>query len=259
MVDPKQRFSNRVENYSRYRPSYATAILELLAAECGLTPEAVIADVGSGTGIMTKLFLENGNTVVAVEPNAAMRQAAEEFLADYPNFLSVAAEAEATTLAAASADFVVAAQSFHWFDHERARHEFVRILKPNGWVVLVWNERRIASTPFIAGYEELVRGYSTDYSAVDHRKVTVEVLHNFFMPDEFESRALEYSQTLDFDGLKGRLLSSSYAPLAGHSKYPDMLHSLRMLFDAYQVDGQVKIEYDTEVYYGHLHRRLHTA
>lgn len=147
MTDPTQRFSSRVENYSRYRPSYPRQVLELLFEECGLTAASIIADIGSGTGIMTRLFLENGNQVFAVEPNREMRQEAEWNLASYSHFVSVDATAEATTLRAGSVDFVVAAQAFHWFDREKVRPEFVRILKPEGWVVLVWNDRRPDSTP----------------------------------------------------------------------------------------------------------------
>src|SRR5215469_5965610 len=132
-MDSTKRFSNRVENYTKYRPSYPKEeMLVLLSGECGLTSASVIADVGSGTGIMTRIFLENGNQVFAVEPNPEMRHAAEQVLAAYPRFVSVPATAEATTLPAETADFVVAAQAFHWFDRERVRREFVRILKPGG-------------------------------------------------------------------------------------------------------------------------------
>ena len=253
--DPRERFTDRVENYARYRPSYPPEILQLLAAECGLTPESVVADIGSGTGIMTKLFLENGNRVFAVEPNQAMREAAEKFLSAYPSAVSVSAEAEATSLDSESCDFVVAAQAFHWFDRYRARTEFLRILKPEGWVVLVWNTRQDEATPFMAAYEQLVRDYSADYSETNHRRVTEEVLRAFFARDEFESRTLYYNQALDFAAAKGRLLSSSYAPLPGTAEYEPMLQSLRSLFDAHQADGMVQMAYQTEVYFGHLHER----
>jgi ubiquinone/menaquinone biosynthesis C-methylase UbiE len=256
MMDSTQRFSNRVENYTKYRPSYPKEMLSLLAGECGLTPAAIIADVGSGTGIMTRIFLENGNQVFAVEPNSEMRRAAEQILAVYPHFISVTASAEATTLPAGTADFVVAAQAFHWFDRDQARLEFVRILKPDGWVVLVWNERRAASTPLQSEYEQLLRKYSTDYANVDHRNITGEILHAFFLPDEFKLQTLSYSQTLNFEELKGRLLSSSYSPLPGEPNCESMLEDLRAIFDAHQIHGQVAFEYDTQLFYGHLHPRV---
>lgn len=253
MADPKQRFSSRAENYSKYRPSYPTEIIELLARECALTPASVIADVGSGTGIMTRLFLDNGNRVLAIEPNAEMRQAAEQLLASYPNFVSISASAEATTLADHSADLVLAAQAFHWFDRGQARREFVRILKLGGWVVLVWNERKVGVTPFLIDYEQMLHEYATDYAAVDHRRMDDDVMRAFFMPDEFKMRSLQNSQTFDFAGLKGRLLSSSYTPEPGHANHDAMLRRLRDIFDAHQANGQVTIEYDTQVYFGHLH------
>jgi SAM-dependent methyltransferase len=252
-MDSTKRFSNRVENYTKYRPSYPKEeMLGILASECGLTSASVIADIGSGTGIMTRIFLENGNRVFAVEPNPEMRHAAEQLLAAYPRFVSIPAAAEATTLQAGVADFVVAAQAFHWFDRDQARREFIRIRKPGGWVVLVWNERRDSSTPLLADYEQLLRTYSVDYASVNHRNVTSEVLRSFFAPDEFMSRTLSYAQTLDFEGVKGRLLSSSYSPLPGDPGFEPMLEGLRALFDAYQTDGHVSMEYDTQLYYGHL-------
>src|SRR5581483_4013685 len=136
-----QRFSSRVNDYVLYRPGYPAQILELLKTECGLTGDSEIADIASGTGIFTRMLLENGNRVFGVEPNDDMRKAGESFLASYRNFTSVAGTAEATTLADHSVDFVTAAQAAHWFHRERARKEFVRILRPGGWTVLIWNER----------------------------------------------------------------------------------------------------------------------
>ena len=252
MTDPTQRFSSRVENYSRYRPSYPRQVLELLFEECGLTAASIIADIGSGTGIMTRLFLQNGNQVFAVEPNREMRQEAEWNLASKAHFVSVDATAEATTLRAGSVDFVVAAQAFHWFDREKVRPEFVRILKPEGWVVLVWNDRRPDSTPFLADYEELLREYTIDYATVNHRQVDAEALRTFFAPDQCATKTFPYQQTLDFEGVRGRLLSSSYSPEPGHPDYEAMLDRLREIFDRHQVGGQITMEYDTEVTCGHL-------
>src|SRR5882724_9726235 len=147
--DATQRFSSRVDNYVRYRPGYPSEVLELLKAECGLKPNTVIADIASGTGILTRMLLENGNPVFGVEPNPEMRKAGEQLLTGYPGFTSVAGGAEATTLDDHSVDIITAAQAAHWFDRERARSEFVRILVPGGWTVLLWNERDTDSTPFL--------------------------------------------------------------------------------------------------------------
>src|ERR1700733_12890817 len=150
------RFSDRVDNYIRYRPGYPPQVLETLKLECGLKPEHPIADIASGTGIWTRLLLENGNNVIGVEPNAEMRQAAERLLTVFPNFTRVAATAESTALPNHSLDFVTAAQAAHWFNRQQARQEFVRILKPSGWLVLLWNERLTDSTPFLRDYEQLL-------------------------------------------------------------------------------------------------------
>jgi SAM-dependent methyltransferase len=252
MIDSTQRFSKRVDNYVKYRPGYPQAVIELFAAECGLTPEALIADVGSGTGLLSKLFLNNGNRVLGVEPNREMREAGERLLADAPGFTSVDGTAEATTLATSSVDFVTAGQAFHWFDRARARVEFARILKPRGWVALVWNERRTAKNLFLAGYERLLTTYGNDYAQVNHTLIDPGVIDGFFAPSAWSARKFDNLQIFDFDGLKGRLLSSSYSPEPDQPSYQPMLDALKALFDAHQRDGRVAFEYDTTVYYGQL-------
>ena len=255
MSDPLTRFSNRSDNYAKFRPGYPAGVIEILKDDCGLTETSVIADIGSGTGILSELFLQNGNSVVAIEPNAAMREVAERLLQRYEKFRSIKAAAEATTIETASVDFVTAAQAFHWFDRAQAKREFARILKPEGWVVLIWNERRLDSTVFLRAYEDLVLRYGTDYEKVRHEKVTGEIAE-FFSPESFELQTLENAQHFDFESLKGRLLSSSYAPDQGHPKFAPMLEGLKGIFDANQHDGIVSFEYETKVYYGHLHHSI---
>jgi SAM-dependent methyltransferase len=249
--DSTRRFSSRVENYVRYRPAYPPAVLDLLKSDCGLTSASVIADVASGTGIFTRMLLENGNRVFGVEPNTEMRKAGEEFLRSYPHFTGVAGTAEATTLAGHSVDFVTAAQAAHWFDREKARVEFIRIGKPRGWTVLLWNERRTGSTPFLVAFEQLLVEYGTDYQDVRSERTTQQI-ETFFSPVRFQVKTFDYQQEFDYPALEGRLLSSSYTPQAGHDKHAPMLRELRRLFDAHQVDGRVAFEYDTRVYYGQL-------
>ncbi len=251
-MDPTERFSNRVENYINFRPGYPQEVAGLLESECGLTRSSVIADVGSGTGILSEMFLKIGCSVFGVEPNAEMRRAGERLLAGYSGFTSVAATAEASTLADKSVDFVTAGQAFHWFKHNQSRDEFARILKPGGWVVLIWNSRRDASTPFLAAYEDLLKRYGTDYEMLRHRNIGHEELRAFFAPNSFTERTFENSQQFDFEGLTGRLLSSSYAPASGHPNHEPMVRALHEIFDRHQEGGKVCFEYDTEVYYGRL-------
>ncbi len=150
-------FTRLVENYIKYRPGYPQAIIDLLQRECSLTTKAIIADIGSGTGLLTELFLRNGHQVFGIEPHPAMRAAAQHLLQGYPRFTSIAATAEATTLADHSVDVVDAEQAFHWFDRERARREFARILVPKGWVVLAWNDQRTTGIPFLVALERFGR------------------------------------------------------------------------------------------------------
>jgi ubiquinone/menaquinone biosynthesis C-methylase UbiE len=252
MTDSTTRFSNRVDAYIRYRPGYPREIIPLLERECGLTAEALVADVGSGTGILSEIFLEHGNRVYGVEPNREMREAGERLLSGYPGFVSVEGRAEATTLADASGDLVTAGQAFHWFDRPVTRREFVRILRPGGWVVLVWNVRRKETTPFLRAYERLLLTYSVDYEVVDHDKVTDAVIAEFFRPSTVTLRSFENRQVFDYAGLEGRLLSSSYVPEAGHPNHAPMLGALRSIFVAHQEDGTVRFDYDTKVYFSHL-------
>ena len=251
VTDPTQRFSSRVGNYVRFRPGYPSAVVDLLRKECGLTSSTVIADVASGTGIFTRVLLENSNRVYGIEPNAEMRKAGEKFLGAYSNFTSVEGTAEATTLADDSVDLVTAAQAAHWFDRPKARHEFMRILKPGGWTVLLWNERRLDSTPFLREFERLLLSYGTDYQRVRHEQTTKEI-ETFFEPSPFKVRTFHYQQEFDYPGLEGRLLSSSYTPQSDDGAYRPMLEELRRLFDAHQANGRVTFEYNTLVYYGQL-------
>jgi SAM-dependent methyltransferase len=251
MPDPTERFSTRVNDYVRYRPTYPAGVIDRLRDECGLTRDSVVADVASGTGIFTKLLLENGNRVVGVEPNADMRRAGEEFLAGYPKFTSVAGSAEATTLAHHSVDMVTAAQAAHWFKREQARREFARILRPGGFVALLWNQRRVGSTAFLRDYEELLLTYGTDYKEVRHERTT-DAIEEFFAPSPYRIAQLEITQEVDFEGLKGRLVSSSYTPPPGHANYEPMLRELRGIFDRHDVGGRVGLDYDTLIYWGRL-------
>src|ERR1035438_2649003 len=245
------RFSDRVENYVRYRPGYPREVLDLLRAECGLQSGHIVADIASGTGVFPRLLLENGNSVFAVEPNTEMREMGIHELESYPQLVSVAGTAEETTLRSASVDFVTAAQAAHWFDLPHARAEFARILKPERWCVLIWNERRTSSTPFLRDYEQLLLAYGTDYQEVRHERTTATI-HEFFAPALCQESVFSLRQQFDCEGTAGRLLSSSYAPLAGHPNHAPMLQELQRIYRAHAANNMVEFEYNTRVYYGHL-------
>lgn len=247
--DPTGRFTGRVDAYERFRPSYPNAVISFLNDE-GLTPEHVIADVGSGTGLLSRLFLENGNRVYGVEPNLAMREAAEAALGSYGGFVSVDGRAEDTGLAAGSVDLVVAGQAFHWFDVGPTKEEFQRVLRPNGWIALIWNTRRTKSTPFLAAYEAFLRRWCPEYEDVSSHYADPDSLAMLWGPDNYRRAAFENSQELDLGGLEGRLQSSSYAPAPGHVLHEPMVAALRTLFAEHESGGRVRFEYDTEVYLG---------
>ncbi|MCH1908198.1 class I SAM-dependent methyltransferase [Stenotrophomonas sp. Y6] len=251
--DPTARFSSRVADYVRYRPGYPPALLDWLHRDIGVPATTPVADIGAGTGISTRLLLDAGHPVVAVEPNAAMRAAAEHWLtADHPQLTFVAGTAEATTLADASVGLVSAAQAFHWFDTGALRPEWRRILRPGGMALVYWNSRLLDASPFLSGYEQLLLDYGTDYDAVAERYPDDDAMRAWFGRGLRGQLQLPNTQHLDFDGLRGRLLSSSYAPQAGHPRHEPMLHALRALFDTHAVDGRVAFEYRTRAFVGTL-------
>lgn len=250
--DPKQRFSDRVDDYIKYRPHYSTDVVKALRQVCGLEPEHVVVDVGCGTGLLAELLLESGNRVIGVEPNPEMGQAGEQYLSRFQRFRMISGSAENTTLPDASADFVVAGQAFHWFLPQPTRGEFARILKPHGWVVLIWHDRDTESTPFLRAYEDFLRRHSIDYRQVARKTVaSFEVLRQFYAPNTVHFVSQHTCQQFDYDGLRGRLLSSSYVPREGPAA-ETMLRELPEIFAKHADHGRVVFEYETKVYYGHL-------
>ncbi len=262
MSNSTTRFSDRVEDYVKYRPHYPSAVLRYLQETYSFDASWDVVDVGSGTGISTELFLGNGNRVFAVEPNAEMRGKAEELLAGYlPGaagtvaggrgvFVSIDGTAEATELAAGSVRLIVAGQAFHWFDAVKSRAEFVRILSPGGVVVLIWNER-LADTAFEAAYDALIAEHGKDYKTTNHRNISDLQIGSFYQPASYVLKEFTNEQWFDFEGLKGRLLSSSYMPNSGPG-YAPMILDLQRLFETYQQRGRVRVGYDTKVYSGIL-------
>ncbi len=250
--DTVTRFSNRAQDYAKYRPHYSPDVVQVLRQACGLRPEHVVADIGCGPGLLAEVLLQNGNRVIGVEPNREMREAGEQYLTRFANFTMIDGSAEQTTLADASIDFVMAGQAFHWFRPEPTRAEFARILRPGGWTVLIWHDRDTQSTPFLRAYDDFLRLHSIDYRQVNHKTVaSPDVIARFFAPNPVEFISQQTQQHFDFDGLQGRLLSSSYVPKEGAAAEV-MLQKLPELFAKFEEHGQVVVEYETKIYYGHL-------
>jgi SAM-dependent methyltransferase len=249
--EPTSRFSDRVADYVRFRPGYPEEIVRILERAAGIRPETTrVADIGAGTGISAELFLRAGYAVTAVEPNDAMRAAAETLLAQHARFRSVAGTAEATTLDAGSVDLAIAAQAFHWFDRAQTNAELVRILAPGGLVALVWNDRRV-DTPFLREYEDALLRLGFDYANVRHQNIADADLRAWFGA-ACTHESVPNHQDFDREGLIGRALSSSYVPKKGQPNHDELMGELDRIFRAYEKDGVVRFVYDTELWFGPL-------
>jgi SAM-dependent methyltransferase len=251
MANNTERFSDRVADYIKYRPGYPAEVLAFLQDKISFNPDYTIADIGSGTGISSLMFLSNGNTVFGVEPNKEMREAAEKLLADQTRYKSIDGTSEATTVPDQSIDLIVAAQAFHWFNRQAFKSECKRIGKPGAHCLLMWNERNVKSD-FEKAYEDLLIRFGNDYLVVDHRNIREQDLKEFFAPANMYTDTLYNEQLFDFEGVKGRLLSSSYAPNGGEPKYEPMIAYLREIFDRYQQDGHIRVSYDCNLFVGKI-------
>ena len=245
-MENTERFSNRVQDYVKYRPHYPKQLIQRLQKDYGITTKDRVVDIGSGTGISCLPFLENGNTVLGVEPNTEMRLASETFLESYPNFQSINGTAEQTGLADNSVDIIFAAQAFHWFDRELAKQEFFRILKPDGHIFLIWNQR-IHSSPFLQGYEQLLKDHIAEYAQIMHRSIPEDEIRDFLSPKPIGVFRLYNFQEFDWTGFKGRVLSSSYVPKEGDI-HDIIMQGIEQLFEQYAENNKVKFEYDTMIY-----------
>lgn len=246
-LSSSDRFLGRVEAYARHRPGYPSAAIDLLEARCGLRPGTTAVDLGSGTGILSALLLQRGARVFGIEPNREMRRYSD--LALSGEFSSVGGTAEDTHMPDGHFDLLVCGQAFHWFDPQRTRVEALRILKPGAWAALIWNERPTGSVPFLEEYEALLRRYAPEYEAVARLRAREDGISQFFgRPPQRATFANR--QVLDAEGLAGRVLSSSYAPMPGRPEHAPLMAGLREVFERHQRDGKVVFPYETRVYFG---------
>lgn len=247
-MDNTARFSDRVSDYVKFRPGYPDDLFSFLFSRFKLQPGSVVADIGSGTGISSECFLKNDVQVFGVEPNSEMRSAAEQFLSGYPGFYSVSGTAEKTSLKDQSIDLVFCAQAFHWFDPGVAINEFKRIRKPGSFVCLVWNDRNTSDSEFSETYEAFLQKHSIDYKKVNHKNFSREKLTQI-IPFPLSEEQFSNSQELDYEGLLGRVLSSSYMPSREHERFRNMEAELNSLFHRHNFGGKVKITYTTRLFY----------
>ena len=252
MLPPTERFSDRVADYVQARPSYPTEVITLLVEKCGIDSNSFIADIGCGTGIFTQQLLSIGCLVVGVEPNVPMLKAAVANLGSHDQFLAVEASGEDTRLADKCVDLVTVAQAFHWLSPSQARQEFQRILKPKGWVALIWNERKSSGSQFLEGYEKVLKEFAPEYALVKHRNNSDDSTLAWFQNPEAELHSFENSHMIDQAGLLRRAFSSSYVPAEGTDSREVIAKELTKLFDSTHEEGLVSFDYETKVFLGQL-------
>jgi ubiquinone/menaquinone biosynthesis C-methylase UbiE len=248
MNDNINKFTGKADNYAKYRIGYSNEILKYLN-NYNFNNNSIVADIGSGTGKLTKIFLENGNIVYAVEPNDNMRNTANSLLNGYKNFISINGSAENTTLQNEIIDFVVVGQAFHWFDAPKALNEFKRILKQNGVLVLIWYNRK-TDTLFLNEYDNILKNIPA-YKGSIHRIFPDEEIEKFYLKD-YKKITLESNRELTFNELLGGFLSSSYSPKEGTNEYIESYKSLESVFNEYKVNDKVILSYITEIYIGRM-------
>ena len=250
MKENTERFSDRVDNYAKYRPGYSEKILGFLN-EYNFSARSIIADVGSGTGKLAELFLKNGNKTYAVEPNTDMRNMSDSLLTKYDNYVSINGTAEKTTLGNASVDFIVVGQAFHWFDAKKTLNEFRRVLKNNGVLVLIWNNRKL-NTEFLIEYDSILKKFSKEYGESSHRNISDEVIEKYFSAD-FKKNTIDNHQKFNFIELMGRFSSGSYTPKEGTDEYQNSYNALKKIFHKYKKSGKIIFNYDTKLFTGRIH------
>lgn len=248
--DSSNRFNQKASHYSKARPSYPDECVDWILDRVGFSSNISVADVGSGTGILTELFLKRGAFVFGVEPNSEMRAEAERsLLSEYELFRSVSGSAEETSLMDDSVQLVTVAQAYHWMDPEKTTSEFRRILQPGGLVALLWNDRQAEASEFMSGYEELLEKYGTEFEEIRDR-ATVRGLDSLFGQDSFEEFKAINVVSMSIDDLHGLVQSLSYLPSAGEKGFQELSEDLGRLFESQEEDGEVRFVYETSCFLG---------
>ena len=240
-MNPQNRFTSRAEDYAKYRPSYSPKVIDRIVAELDNVSKSVAADVGAGTGISSRLLADRGITVLAIEPNAAMKQVAKP----HPLVEFSDGSAEDTKLPDASVDLVTCFQAFHWFNPKPTLKEFARILKPQGKLAAVWNNRH-KDDEFTKEYSRLTQKASNNDSELRHG--TERSLHHTDWFNPARHFLFPYRQALNLEALIGRAMSTSYIPQKGEI-YQEFIESLKQLHQHYRnTEGLVYLQYQTSVY-----------
>jgi SAM-dependent methyltransferase len=252
-------FAGKAEHYARYRTDYPAGVIDAALAAIQLQRSDVVADVGSGTGMLARWILERGTGVVCVEPEAGMRAVAERQLALVgPQFMSVAGTAEATTLPDSSVDVIVAGNAFHYFDPVRARAEAGRILRRPGRVLIVGHADALTPGPFTQAYGQFLRSIAgTALSAFHQPDRYTSSLRAFFGSAAVtEADVVQSAHPMSWDALSGRFRSTSLMPQDGDPRQAQVLAGLKDLFDAFAVAGTVELQLGWRYAWGTLLPRI---
>jgi len=251
-LKPTERFSGRVEAYRRYRSGYSREIVPLLGERCGLTRDSIVADIGAGTGMLGELFLENGNRVFAVEPNAEMRAACEQLVERYPLLTCIDGTAEETRLADHSIDFIAVGRALHWFDQDKCRPEFARILREGGWVVLASQGPHARTERVVRDFQTILKEHGIDFARLRHRYDIESAARRLFAGGEFQEAEFYSTEEMTHEDLEGFVLSLSVTPQPDHPGFPAMRRALQEYFARYQSGGKLRMPVTCKIHFGRL-------
>lgn len=246
---PTERFSTKA-HYYHYRPDYPHGIIEKLMEDINFSPGFVVADIGAGTGKLTKLFVDNGNKVFAVEPNKEMLTIADDLFKHRNNYHSVNTCAEDTNLRSESIDLISVGQALHWFDFNKAKREFLRILKKPGFALVTGN-RPVFVDKKLA---EEINTLTGKFCYKTYKRIDFEVIDYDEIFKPFKTKAVIITRKIQkpvSDIIKGTL-SCSFSPDEGHKDFTEFVDALRSILMKYAFNNMVRVNIETKMTYGRM-------
>jgi len=250
-MDHHSKFSSKAEIYAKYRWDYDPKAIASLCQIAGINHNSVVADIGSGTGMLTAHFVNNVSKIYAIEPNAEMRAIALKNLAQYPAFVSIDALADSTTLPDNSVDLIVVGRAIHWFNAETTKPEFLRILKPNGWLATC----RVTHEDLeLLEALKILRKTESGWNVAQDKSKILENndLESYYFNNNYQTIKQHSVIQEDWQQFLGRMLSHSPAPNSNNPLFPKFEAAAKKIFQSYSKAGILEIKIATEIKLGKI-------